>query len=80
MAYTRYRIAENEWNLKDPPWRDAIGIEEVEYERDERGEYEVFAVPSLVCWFTRGDGQERLADQIVALLNGTNLIHKSESE
>lgn len=65
----RYRIAENEWNLKNPPWSGAIGIEEVEFEQDEDGEYEVFTVPSLVCWFTRGGDQEHLAKLVVTLLN-----------
>ena len=43
----RWRIAENEWNLKGAPWRGAIGIEEVD---------DGVAVPALVCWFTRGWG------------------------
>ena len=41
----RWRIVENEWNLKCAPWRGAVGIEEVDDE---------LAVPALVCWFTRG--------------------------
>ena len=64
--YVRYRIAENEWNIKDPPWSEAIGIEEVAFWKD--GE-EVFATPPLVCWFTRGGHQPELADKVVALLN-----------
>jgi hypothetical protein len=41
----RWRIIENEWNLKRAPWSGAIGIEEVDDE---------LAVPPIVCWFTRG--------------------------
>lgn len=57
-----YRIALNKWNLKDPPWSEAIGIEEIDSEVD-------YAVPPLVAWLTRGDGQQKLAQQIVAALN-----------
>lgn len=46
-----YRVACNEWNLKNPPWTDAIGIEEVEFRR---GGEELYAVPAIVCWFTAG--------------------------
>ncbi len=41
----KWRIAENEWNLKSPPWYGGYGIEEIDEE---------LAVPSLVCWFYRG--------------------------
>jgi hypothetical protein len=46
-----YRVACNEWNVKNPPWTDAIGIEEVEVWPS--GE-EIYAVPAIVCWITRG--------------------------
>ena len=58
----RYRIAENEWNLKTAPWRDAVGIEDLEDGH--------LRVPALVCWFTRGEGQEELARRVVDILNG----------
>lgn len=51
----RWRIIENEWNLKAAPWRDAVGIEETD---------EDMAVPAIVCWFTRGWG-EYLAQSVV---------------
>ena len=41
----RWRIIENEWNLKGAPWTGAVGIEEVDND---------VAVPALVCWFMRG--------------------------
>jgi hypothetical protein len=62
-----YRIAENEWNIKDPPWRDAVGIEEVFYW--DNGPEEMFGVPPLVMWLTRGRNQREFAERIVALLN-----------
>lgn len=63
---TTYRIAQNKWNLKNPPWSEAIGIEEVSLWEDGT---EVFAVPPLVCWLLRGSAQVELADRIVKLLN-----------
>lgn len=62
----RYRIAQNYWNIKNPPWREAIGIEEVFY-RPDGGE--VYTVPALVCWFGRGGVQPELAQRVVDLLN-----------
>lgn len=44
-ARKRWRIAQNEWNLKGAPWCGAIGIEEDDND---------VSVPALVCWFTRG--------------------------
>lgn len=41
----RWRIAENEWNLRGAPWKGAVGIEEIDDD---------LAVPALICWFTRG--------------------------
>jgi hypothetical protein len=61
----RYRIAENHWNLEGQPWRDAIGIEEIDPDDN-------LAVPTLVCWFTRGEGQAELAARIIKLLNMTS--------
>ena len=62
----RYRIAENKWNVKDPPWSEAIGIEEVFFWEDGS---EMFGAPPLVCWLLRGSHQRALADKIVELLN-----------
>ena len=55
----RWRIIENEWNLKASPWLDAVGIEEIN---------EDLAVPAIVCWFTRG-WDENLAQHVVDLHN-----------
>lgn len=63
LTWRRYRIAENEWNLKDPPWRDAIGIEDI------GGLDPDYAVPPVVAWLTRGYGQERFAQFLVDALN-----------
>lgn len=54
----KYRIAENRYNIQNPPWRDAVGIEDIS---------EGLAVPSLICWFTRGDPE--LPQKVVDLLN-----------
>jgi hypothetical protein len=68
---TRWRVAQNEWNLKTPPWRDAVGIEEDD--EDAR----CLAVPGLLAWFTRPDGDDNAAlavravnerDELIALL------------
>jgi hypothetical protein len=56
----RWRILQNKWNLKCPPWHDAIGIEEDD---------EILAVPAVVCWFTRGWDQPALAQSVVAAHN-----------
>lgn len=45
MVY--FRIASNEWNLKQLPWRGAVGIEDV----TDPG----LAVPPVVAWFARGN-------------------------
>lgn len=58
-----YRIASNECNLSDPPWRGAIGVEYIEPDEPK------LSVPSLVCWFTRGNDAEELAQKVVDLLN-----------
>lgn len=60
---TIYRVAINKWNVENPPWTDAVGIEEVLLD----SEGEVFAVPPIICWFTRGS--EHLADLMVEALN-----------
>ncbi len=60
----KYRIAENPWNLKSAPWRDAIGIEDVS-DQD-------LAVPPVICWFTRpSDDAANMAHLICRLLNKT---------
>ena len=41
----RWRLIENKWNMKDRPWRGAVGIEE---------DNDAQAVPVLICWFVRG--------------------------
>jgi hypothetical protein len=41
----KWRLIENEWNLKNPPWAGAIGIEEDDVNA---------VVPAIICWFTRG--------------------------
>ncbi len=56
----KWRLIENEWNLKSAPWRGAIGIEEVDDD---------LCVPSVVCWFTRGWDSEKAARQVVELHN-----------
>lgn len=58
---TSYRIAEHPANLSNQPWREAVGIEEIEHPRP-------LSVPSLICWFSRGTNE--LAEQTVRLLNG----------
>lgn len=63
---TVFRIAKNEYNIKDLPWRGAVGIEQV-YLWDDGSE--VFGTPPLVCWLTRGENQKDLADKIVSALN-----------
>lgn len=50
----RWRIAVNPYNVDDPPWRDAIGIEEDSSD----------AVPAMICWLLRGHGGE-VAQSIV---------------
>ncbi len=60
MNENRWRIIENEWNLKGAPWPGAIGIEEVN---------DALAVPGVVCWFTRGWDNKRAARQMVELHN-----------
>jgi hypothetical protein len=61
-----YRIADNKWNLHQLPWSGAVGIEEVSLWEDGS---EVYAVPPLQCWFTRGEHNPELAYRIVDLLN-----------
>jgi hypothetical protein len=61
-----YRVAENKWNLSDLPWAGAVGIEEVALWEDGS---EVYAVPPILCWFTRGDHNPELARRIIDLLN-----------
>jgi hypothetical protein len=63
----KWRIAENEWNLQQPPWRGAIGIENV-------GDLGL-AVPSIVCWVTRGNPDHypaliAAAPELLAALRG----------
>lgn len=60
----KYRITRNKWNLADPPWPGAIGIEEVQFNQDGS---EILAVPPIVFWVTRGNDQ--LPGKIVELLN-----------
>lgn len=57
----RYRIAENEWNLRNPPWSGAVGIEDM-IDPD-------LAVPPVAVWVTRGEGNEEFAEVLVAALN-----------
>jgi hypothetical protein len=59
----KYRIAENEWNVGNPPWTGAVGIEEV---------VGTLAVPGVVLWMCRGGDAEALAERIVALLNAAS--------
>jgi hypothetical protein len=61
-----YRIACNKWNLHDLPWSGAVGIEEVSLWEDGS---EVYAVPPILCWFTRGDHNPGFAHLIVDILN-----------
>lgn len=58
----RWRIARNVWNLKHAPWYDGVGIEE---------DNETVVVPSLVCWFYRGDDAEAQANRMVELWNAS---------
>lgn len=51
----RWRIAKNKWNMRGLPWPGAVGIEEDDPE---------LAVPSLICWFSRGIDQEILQQVI----------------
>lgn len=63
MSYTLprpWRLAENEHNLECAPWRDAVAIE---------AEFDVLAVPSIVCWMTRPDG----ADNAALIVKAVNL-------
>lgn len=57
----RYRIAENEYNLRSKPWRDAIGIEDM-IDPD-------LAVPPIVAWLMRGDEQAEFAAFLIRALN-----------
>lgn len=41
----KWRIVDNDLNLRHVPWSGAVGIEEID---------DNLAVSSLVCWFTRG--------------------------
>jgi hypothetical protein len=61
-----YRVASNKWNLSDIPWSGAVGIEEVRLWEDGS---EVYAVPPLLCWLTRGEHNPELAHRIVDFLN-----------
>ena len=57
----RWRVIENEWNLKGEPWSGAIGIEEIDND---------LAVPGIVCWFTRGwDDSDAMARHVCDLHN-----------
>lgn len=53
-----WRIAQNEWNLQSPPWSGAIAIEDMSEPW--------LAVPGIVCYLTRGFGQEAAAALIAA--------------
>jgi hypothetical protein len=53
-------ITEDSPNQRVAPWTDATGIEEAD---------DVLAVPAIVCWFTRGSGNGRLAQYVVDLHN-----------
>ena len=60
MKGKRWRVIENEWNLRDAPW-SAVGIEEVDDGQ---------AVPAVVCWFTRGwDDSDAMARHVCDLHN-----------
>lgn len=56
----RWRLIENEWNLRCAPWSDAIGIEEID---------DAVEVPGIVCWFTRGWNSKEAAEEVVMLHN-----------
>lgn len=58
----RWRIAENYWNLKNPPWSGAVGIEEVP-DGDNN-------VPALLCWFTIPNGLDN-ARRVVTMHNAS---------
>lgn len=60
MNKKRWRIAENEWNLKNAPWSDAVGIEEID---------DIVAVPGVICWFTLGWDSLAAAEELVRLHN-----------
>jgi hypothetical protein len=47
-------------NWAAAPWPDAIGIEAID---------EHIAVPSIICWFTRGWNSERAAAETVRFHN-----------
>lgn len=72
--YVRYRIAENKWNIKNIPWGKAVGIEKVEFWKDDG--VEVYAVLSLVLWLMRVDAEE-LAERIVRLLNADEISRET---
>lgn len=57
----RWRLIENEWNLKGAPWSDAVGIEE-----DDNS----VAVPAIVCWFMRWPNSKVMAAEVCRLHNG----------
>jgi hypothetical protein len=56
----KWRIITNKYNLRDAPWRGAVGIEEDEPD---------LAVPAIVCWFTRG-WDLALIQQVIDTHNG----------
>ena len=66
----KYRIAENFWNCSALPWKDAVGIEEIDPK---------LTVPAVIAWFTRGEGQRELAELVVDLLNNNaSLLSQNE--
>lgn len=67
-----WRIAKNKWNRNAPPWTDAIAIEDI-------GD-PFLAVPPIVCWMTRGGGQQQNAELIVAAVNAVKMAAAAFSE
>lgn len=65
-----WRIAKNKWNVKNPPWRGAIGIEAPE------DEYGRLAVPPLIAWTLRGGAQEADARLIATAPTMAEYIRK----
>lgn len=55
-----WRIAENEWNLKNPPWTGAIAIEAI------GGDNADLAVPPILLYTTRG-GEEKANARLICI-------------
>ena len=71
LTYTTprpWRVAQNEWNVKDPPWRGAVAIEE------DNEDARCLSVPGLLCWFTRPNGEANAALVVRAVNERDSLI------